>query len=97
MDSARKTLNATASRPLRVYFQDEARFGRMDNPAYCWAPRGLRPGVKAQRVRESTYVYSALSPQDGDLFSLILPYADTDRMELFMDEFARQLGGAPAL
>ncbi len=69
----------------------------MDNPAYCWAPRGVRPGVKAQRVRQSTYVYSALSPQDGDLFSLILPYVDTDRMELFMDEFARRLGGAPAL
>jgi len=69
----------------------------MDNPAYCWAPRGIRPGVKAQRVRESTYAYSALSPQDGDLFSLILPYADTDRMELFMDEFARRLDGAPTL
>ncbi|HBF33153.1 TPA: hypothetical protein DDW35_01190 [Candidatus Sumerlaeota bacterium] len=26
-------------KPLRVYFQDEARFSRMDNPTHCWAPR----------------------------------------------------------
>jgi transposase len=69
----------------------------MNNPAYCWAPRGMRPGVQVQRVREYTYVYSALSPQDGELFSLILPYADTDRMELFLDELAKRLGGGPAL
>ena len=80
-----------------MYFQDEARFGRMDNPAYSWAPRGVRPGVKSQRVRQYTYVFGAVSPQDGDLFSLILPYADTPRMELFMDEFAAHLGGQPAL
>ena len=62
----------------------------MDNPAYCWAPRGVRPSVKTQRVRQYTYVYGAVSPQDGELFSMILPYADTDRMELFMDEFAKR-------
>jgi transposase len=82
---------------MRVYFQDEARFGRMDNPAYCWAPHQVRPGVRTQRVREYTYVYGAVSPQDGDLFSLILPYADTDRMEIFMDAFAKHLRGDPAL
>lgn len=69
----------------------------MDNPAYCWAPGGVRPAVKSQRVRESTYVYGCVSPQDGDLFSLILPYADTDQMEYFMDAFAERLNGQPAL
>jgi len=82
---------------LRVYFQDEARFGRMDNPAYCWAPRGVRPAVASQRVRQSTYVYGAVSPQDGDLFSLILPFADTAGMEMFMERFAAHLDGQPTL
>lgn len=82
---------------LHLYFQDEARFGRMDNPAYCWAPKGVRPAVKSQRVRESTYVYGCVCPQDGDLFSMILPYADTDRMEYFMEEFAKHLDGKPTL
>lgn len=97
LDTARKALNLKPDQRLRVYFQDEARFGRMDNPAYCWAPRGVRPGVQSQRIRQYTYVYGAVSPQDGDLFSLILPYADTDRMALFMDAFAAHLGGQPTL
>lgn len=69
----------------------------MDNPAYCWAPRKLRPGVMSQRVRQSTYVYGCVSPQDGDLFSMILPYADTERMEYFMEEFSKHLQGQPTL
>lgn len=69
----------------------------MDNPAYCWAPRGVRPASKAQRVRESTYAYGCVSPQDGDLFSMILPYANTDQMEYFMDAFAAHLDSKPAL
>jgi len=69
----------------------------MDNPAPCWAPRRVRPVVAAQRIRQYTYVFSALSPRDGDLFSMILPYADTPRMELFIEEFSKHLRGEPAL
>jgi len=39
---------------LEVFFQDEARFGRMSNPARCWAPAGFHPIVPMQRVREYT-------------------------------------------
>jgi len=75
-------------RPLRVYFQDEARFGRMQNPVSCWAPKGFRPSVKLQRVREYTHVYSAVCPTNGDSFSLILPYANTEMMTIFLQEFS---------
>jgi len=71
-----------------VYFEDEARFGRMQNPVRCWAPGGFRPLVKLQRVREYTHVYSAVCPKNGDSFSLILPYANTDMMTIFFREFS---------
>lgn len=71
-----------------VYFEDEARFGRMQNPVQCWAPGGTRPRVKLQRVREYTHVYSAVCPRTGDSFSLILPYASTDMMTIFLREFS---------
>jgi hypothetical protein len=32
-------------RPLRLMFEDEARFGRMSDPVRCWAPLGCRPEV----------------------------------------------------
>lgn len=65
-------------------FEDEARFGRISNPRCCWAPKGIRPAVSLQLVREYTYAYGAVSPLDGVLDSLILPDADTDSMSLFL-------------
>ena len=73
---------------LKVYFQDEGRFGRMANPVSCWAPKPLRPNLPLQRIREYTYVYSAVCPQDEDVFSLILPRSDSEMMSIFLREFA---------
>ncbi len=95
--STRKQLKLSSPEKLKVYFQDEGRFGRMANPVSCWAPYPFRPQLPMQRVREYTYVYSAICPEDGDVFSLILPYSDTDTMQVFMEEFAEHLNGQPAL
>ena len=71
-------------------FQDEARFGRMNIPRRCWAPQGIRPSVGMQRVRESLYVYAAVSPSDGRLVSLVLPETDSELMSLFLGEVAQR-------
>ena len=33
---------------LKIFFQDEARFGRIDTLRRCWAPSGIRPLLKKQ-------------------------------------------------
>ena len=71
-------------------FQDEARFGRMNTPRRCWAPQGIRPSVGMQRVRESLYVYAAVTPADGKLVSLVLPETDSELMSLFLGEVAQR-------
>ena len=58
---------ARRGRSLRIMFADEARFGRMNRPRPCWAPRGVRPSVAAQLIREYIYLYGAVSPKDGTL------------------------------
>ena len=88
MAAAAESFSQNDQRPLKVYFQDEARFGRMRNPVRCWAPRTVRPSVPLQRVREYVHVYSAVCPSDGDSFSLILPFTNTDMMALFMGKFS---------
>ena len=50
--------------PLRLMFQDEARFGRISNPRSCWAPVPHRPVVNLALVREFRYEYAAISPWD---------------------------------
>lgn len=52
--------------PLRVMFQDEARFGRINEPKRCWCRPGFRPNVGKQIVREYIYAYGAFSPKDGE-------------------------------
>ena len=69
-------------------FQDEARFGRMNEPKRCWAPPGIRPIVGHQLVRE--YAYAAVSPLDGLADFLILPYLNAELMSLFLAEVAKR-------
>lgn len=64
--------------------QDEGCFGRISMPRRCWAPHAVRPVVARQVVREYVYVYSAVAPALGKMTSLILPYADTAMMNLFL-------------
>jgi transposase len=58
----------------------------MNDPKACWAPRGVRPAVGAQLVREFMYVFGAISPADGCHDSLILPAANTQCMNRFLAE-----------
>jgi hypothetical protein len=79
--------------PLRVMFQDEARFGRISEPYACWAPPGFRPDVPAQIIREYTYLYGVVSPKDGKADFLILPAMDGDCMNVFLAELSQRYEG----
>jgi putative transposase len=75
-------------RPIKLWSEDEARFGRMNNPKRCWTPKNIRPIVHLQRIREYIYVFSATSPWTGEVFSLIFPLCNTNAMQLFLQEFS---------
>jgi len=68
--------------------EDEGRFGRISQPRRAWAPPGVRPRSPRQIVREYTYVYAAVAPEEGKMTSLILPRADTAMMNLFLEHVA---------
>lgn len=75
-------------RPVRVMFQDEARFGRISDCRYCWAKFPLRPMVKAMLTHQYVYAYGAVSIADGAFDSLVLPYVNSDCMALFLREIS---------
>jgi hypothetical protein len=76
------------SRPLRLMFQDEARFGRISDVRHCWDKKPHRPMVRAMVTQQYTYAYGAVSPVDGRFDSLILPWVSGECMQLFLDEMA---------
>jgi len=63
-----------------VFFEDEARFGRINNLCRCWVPKGKRAVVSKQIVREHTYAFSAVCPLEGESYSLISPVCNTIAM-----------------
>ena len=72
--------------PLRLMFQDEARFGRMSDPRSCWAPAPHRPVVNLALVREFRYEYAAVSPWDGALDFMTAEKMNTENMSLFLGQ-----------
>lgn len=74
---------------IRLMFQDEAGFGRINKPKYCWCFSGLRPVIPCQHIREYRYAYGAVEPLTGDNFFLVLPYSNTVCMNLFLQELSK--------
>lgn len=70
--------------PVRLMFQDEARFGRMVRPRRCWAPAPLRPVMENGYERQFVYVYGAVSPIQGDLDWKLCREMNTQRMSEFL-------------
>jgi putative transposase len=78
---------ANITKRVRLMFFDEAAFGRISEPSYCWCPLGVRPIVPCQRIREYVHVYGAFDPIYGDNCCLITPTCNTD----WTNEYLRQL------
>jgi hypothetical protein len=62
---------------------------RLSIPRRAWAPPGIRPHAPRQVIREYLYVYAAVAPAEGKMTSLILPSADTERMDLFLSHVSK--------
>ena len=71
-------------------FQDEAGFGRINHPKYCWCEKGIRPSVPCHHIREYQYAYGAVEPLTGESCFLVMPYCNTACMNLFLRELSKQ-------
>ncbi len=69
-------------------FQDEAGYGRINKPKYCWCKKGERPCVPCHHIREYRYVYGAVEPLTGESCFLIMPYCNTQCMNVFLNELS---------
>ena len=78
---------------IRLMFQDEAGFGRINKPKYCWCFPKLRPTVPCHHIREYRYAYGTVEPLTGDSFFLIMPYCNTDCMNIFLMELSQKYHG----
>lgn len=76
-------------RPIKLFFEDEARFGRSNNLSRCWSEIGARAIVCKQIVRQYTYAYASVCPETGESHSLVISGSDTEIMNYYLEDLSK--------
>lgn len=78
------------SEEVEAWCEDEARFGLKPILRRVWSPKGSRPSAYVDARYEWLWLYAAVHPATGRVFWLVLPHLDSDCVQLFLDELARE-------
>jgi hypothetical protein len=74
---------------VRVFSQDESRFGLLTICRRRLTARGVQPLGAVQHVFAWCYIDGAVEPTTGDRFFLEWPYLNAAMFQLFVDAFAQ--------
>jgi len=83
---------AHPDKQVRVYFEDEARFGQQGTLTHVWAQRGTRPTAVRQTEYGYLWVLGAVCPATGHAEGLLSPRLNTSVVNLFLEQFSGTLG-----
>ena len=76
---------------IEIWFEDETRIGQQGSLTRLWARRGTRPRVVRQQQFMYQYIYGACCPDHNKAAALVLPYANTQAMQEFLEEISRNV------
>lgn len=80
--------------PMRLFCQDEARFGLMPVQRRRITARGTKPVQRVEPSYENFYLYGAVEPATGERFLEQKPHLNTDGFQDFLDGFAARFSGS---
>lgn len=72
-----------------MWFQDEARVGQQGTLTRKWARAGTRPRAPRDTRYKWCYIFGAACPGRGVAAGFVLPYVDTEAMNLHLTEIAK--------
>jgi transposase len=75
--------------PLRLFTQDESRFGLLPVIRRRITLKGIKPIQATQHVFDNYYLYGAVEPSSGDAFFLEMPFLDSQCFQIYLNEFSR--------
>ena len=78
------------TKTVRLMFEDEAGFGRINKTKRCWCPKGQSPSVPCHHIREYRYAFGAVEPLSGESFFLTMPNCDTECTNIFLEKLSEQ-------
>jgi transposase len=98
VDQIQAIKEAHPEQDVEVWFEDEARFGQQGTMARVWARKGSRPRGVRQTQYDYLYVLTAVCAATGAASGLIAPTLNVGVVNLFLEQFARELrAGAHAV
>jgi len=74
---------------LRVYFQDESRFGQQGTNTQVWAQKNSRPTAVRQTEYGYLWVLGAVCPETGHAEGLLSPQLNTKIVNAFLGRFSK--------
>lgn len=74
---------------LRLWVQDEGRFGLKPVIKRLWALRGQRPVIPQRRRYQWLYTYIFVEPKTGRSEFLLLPSVNITLMQIALEEFSK--------
>jgi transposase len=80
---------AALGKPIEIWFQDEARVGQKGTLTRLWARIGSRPRAPRDSRYEWAYLFGAVCPQRAAGVALVMPYANSQAMNLHLREIGR--------
>jgi transposase len=89
VERLRAAIPVTNTRPVKVFAQDESRFGLRTTRRRRLTARGVQPVGVTQHDFQNFYVYGAVAPSSGEDFMLELPELNSTNFQVFLDAFAR--------
>jgi transposase len=83
--------DAHPGKRLRVYFQDESRFGQQGTTTNLWGRRGSRPTAVRQTEYQYLWVLGAVCQETGHAEGLLSPQLNTKIVNMFLEQFGGTL------
>ena len=80
-----------SGKSIEIWWQDEARIGQKNGLVRLWARKGTRPRQPADQRYQNAYLFGAICPALGKGAALMLPYANTQAMQMHLDEISRHV------
>ena len=78
-------------KPIELWWQDEARIGQQGSLTYIWADKGSRPRAPRDQRYDWAYLFGAVCPARGVGAALVLPFVNTEAMNLHLAEISTQV------
>lgn len=91
---AQQVADEHPDKTIRVWFQDEARFGQQGTLTRKWARTGSRPPAVKQTRYGYLYVLGAACPATGRSVGLLSPHLNTQVVNAFFTQFKKEVDPA---